>query len=116
MLAALLCLAVGTGSQLVFATDAPSASAKKEQGHAVFKRWCEPCHGRATYLPATAGLAIKYQGKLPAALEDRKDLTVEAVKTFVRHGAFSMPPFRKTEVSDADLDTLAAYLAGKPGR
>jgi len=115
-LAAFVCVALGARAQLAAAADAPSAAAKQEQGHAVFKRWCEPCHGRASYLPATAGLAIKYKGKVPAALEDRKDLTVEAVKTFVRQGAFSMPPFRKTEVSDADLDALAAYLAPKSKR
>jgi mono/diheme cytochrome c family protein len=112
-LATLVCVALGAVVQLAAAADAPPPSAKQEQGHAVFKRWCEPCHGRASYLPATAGLAIKYKGKIPAALEDRNDLTVDAVKTFVRTGAFSMPPFRKTEVSDADLDALAAYLAAK---
>jgi mono/diheme cytochrome c family protein len=96
---------------LAVAADAPSPAAKQERGHAVFKYWCEPCHSRAPTAPATAGLAIKYKGKVPAALEDRKDLTVEAVKTFVRQGVFSMPPFRKTEVSDADLDALAAYLS-----
>ena len=114
-LAAFVCIALGAGVQLAAAADAP-ASAKQEQGHAVFKRWCEPCHGREPSLPATAGLAIKYKGKIPAALEDRKDLTVEAVKTFVRQGVFSMPPFRKTEVSDADLDALAEYLSPKGRR
>jgi (+)-pinoresinol hydroxylase len=112
-LAAIVCVALGAAAQLTAAADAPSVAAKREQGHEVFKRWCEPCHGRAPSLPATAGLAIKYKGKIPAALEERTDLTVEAVKTFVRTGAFSMPPFRKTELSDADLDALAAYLAGK---
>jgi mono/diheme cytochrome c family protein len=28
----------------------------------------------------------------------------------VRHGVSVMPPFRKTEVSDADLAALSAYL------
>ena len=115
-LAALLCVAVGLASQLAAAADAPSPAAKRERGHAVFKYWCEPCHSRNPNSAATAGLAIKYQGKITAALEDRKDLTTDAVKTFVRQGVFSMPPFRKTEVSDADLDALAAYLAVKSKR
>jgi len=32
-------------------------------------------------------------------------------QTFVRTGVSVMPPFRKTEISDADLAALAAYLA-----
>lgn len=115
-LAAFICIALGASAQLASAADAPAVAAKKEQGHVVFTRWCEPCHARAPTAPATAGLAIKYKGKIPAALEERKDLTVEVVKTFVRQGVFSMPPFRKTEVSDAELDALAAYLAAKPKR
>jgi (+)-pinoresinol hydroxylase len=115
-LAALLCFGLGLGARCAAAADAPSATAKQEQGHAVFKRWCEPCHSRNPNAAATAGLAIKYQGKIPAALEERTDLTSQAVKTFVRQGVFSMPPFRKTEVSDTDLDALAAYLAPKSKR
>jgi (+)-pinoresinol hydroxylase len=33
------------------------------------------------------------------------------VKTIVRQGVSFMPQFRKTEISDADLDALAVYLA-----
>ncbi len=32
-------------------------------------------------------------------------------KIFVRRGVSIMPFFRKTEISDAQLDALAAYLA-----
>jgi (+)-pinoresinol hydroxylase len=111
-LIALCCVTVGAGTQAALADTQP-LPAPQERGHAVFQRWCEPCHGRTPYLPATAALTVKYKGKIAGALEDRTDLTSAAVKTFVRQGAFSMPPFRKTEVSDADLDALAAYLTGK---
>jgi len=33
------------------------------------------------------------------------------VKYFVRHGISVMPQFRKTEISDAELDALAAFLS-----
>jgi mono/diheme cytochrome c family protein len=33
------------------------------------------------------------------------------VTTFVRTGVMSMPPFRKTEISDAELTALSAYIA-----
>jgi mono/diheme cytochrome c family protein len=82
-----------------------------ERGAAVFNNWCSACHSRGPQnAPGTASLQIKYQGSVPAALEDRRDLTPELVKLFVRNGFAMMAPFRKTEVSDADLDALAAYL------
>ena len=33
------------------------------------------------------------------------------IKTFVRKGVSIMPIFRKTEITDTELDVLAAYLA-----
>jgi hypothetical protein len=63
--------------------------------------------------PGTRSLEFKYQGKTPAALEDRTDLTAVFVKTIVRKGIATMPFYRKTEINDADLDALAAYLAKK---
>jgi len=82
-----------------------------ERGRQVYERWCVHCHGRATHLPGTSALAVKYQGKVPAALEDRTDLTQDAIRAFVRQGAFAMAPFRKTEIDDAELEALAAYLS-----
>jgi (+)-pinoresinol hydroxylase len=83
-----------------------------ERGAAVFNNWCSVCHSKdARNAPGTRSLQFKYQGKLPAALEDRRDLTAEFVKLCVRKGVATMPFFRKTEISDADLDALAAYLS-----
>jgi (+)-pinoresinol hydroxylase len=76
-----------------------------------FERWCSHCHRSGIYMAGTLGLQRKYNGSKPALLEERDDLTVAAVKAFVRHGSNSMPPFRKTEISDAQLDALARYLA-----
>jgi mono/diheme cytochrome c family protein len=77
----------------------------------VFNNWCSACHSRGPQnAPGTASLQVKYQGSVPAALEDRLDLTPDLVKFFVRNGVAMMAPLRKTEVSDADLEALAAYL------
>jgi mono/diheme cytochrome c family protein len=87
------------------------AGSAVERGAAVFNNWCSACHSRGLMnAPGTRSLQFKYQGSVPAALEDRKDLTVELVKLFVRNGVATMPQFRKTEVGDADLEALAAYL------
>ena len=82
-----------------------------ERGAAVFNNWCAACHARdARSAPGTASLQFKYQGKTPAALEDRRDLTPQAIRLFVRQGVATMPFSRPTEVSNADLDALIAYL------
>ncbi len=82
-----------------------------ERGGAVFNNWCSACHGKdVRNAPGTVSLEYKYQGKSPAALEDRRNLTSESVKLFVRKGVATMPFYRKTEINDADLEALAAYL------
>ena len=82
-----------------------------ERGAAVFNNWCSACHSHGPQnAPGTSSLQFKYQGSLPAALEDRTDLTADQVKFYVRNGVAMMAPFRKTEVGDGDLEALAAYL------
>ncbi len=83
-------------------------------GWVQFQRACSVCHGSGPAKPGTRALRAKYRGKLPALLEKRTDLTQTYVKYIVRHGVSVMPPFRKTELSDRDLDAIAAYLARKP--
>jgi mono/diheme cytochrome c family protein len=99
-------------SSLAAAADAPTLAHGKE----VFAKWCTPCHGEGDQYPGTVALGVKYQGKLPAALEARQDLAPEVVKAMVRSGISVMPFFRKTEISDTDLDALAAYLSEPEAR
>src|SRR5689334_2512491 len=80
-------------------------------GHAVYEHWCAPCHAPGPGHPGTQSLQFKYGGKTPAVLLDRSDLSPQAVSAFVRQGVLLMAPFRKTEVSDADLAALSAYVA-----
>jgi len=95
---------------LSFAAAAFAApdDAQIEKGHKVYDKWCFPCHGTGAGKPGTASLAAR--GQKPAVLEERTDLTPPAIKAFVRHGVLFMPSFRKTEISDAELDAIAAYL------
>ncbi len=81
-----------------------------QKGEQVYTYWCATCHG-AGNLPGTMALQTKYKGAKPALLSERTDLIPAVTKTFVRHGVSIMPFFRKTEISDADLDALAAYIA-----
>jgi mono/diheme cytochrome c family protein len=83
-----------------------------ERGAAVFNNWCDACHRDAAQnAPGTRSLEFKYRGEIPAALEKRTDLTPELVEFYVRNGVATMPFFRKTEISAADLEALSAYLA-----
>jgi len=102
----------GTVTLLVLMTAlAGVAVAQEPNGKQVFDKWCEPCHGGGPGRPGTAALQALYNGAKPARLEERTDLVPEITKTFVRNGVSVMPFFRKTEISDAELDALAAYLA-----
>lgn len=95
-------------------------STSAENGHAMFDKWCVPCHGSTDVepggllpggpLPGTAALALKYNGELPPVLEERTDLVPEYIRVVVRQGVFGMPISRKTEISDADLEDIIAYL------
>lgn len=99
---------LGSVPDSALAQGAPS----KERGRTVYTYWCAPCHASGPGHPGTQGLQIKYRdGSVPAVLEERADLVPVFVKTIVRTGILSMPPFRKTEVTDAQLDDIAAYLA-----
>ncbi len=95
---------------LIFAVAAFAApdDSQIERGHKVYDKWCFPCHGTGVGKPGTDSL--RQRGQNPAVLEERTDLTAPTIKTFVRHGVLFMPTFRKTEISDADLDAIAAYL------
>jgi mono/diheme cytochrome c family protein len=91
-------------------------------GHAVFKLWCAGCHNPNPALQrngqdlvgrvfaGTYTLEQRYQGAKPAAIEERTDLSASYIHFVVRHGLNMMPLSRKTEISDEDLDSVAAYL------
>jgi mono/diheme cytochrome c family protein len=104
-------------SAIVIALKAlPPAYAEEHPGRAVFVKWCAPCHSRGPGNPGTAALAAVYKNSKPGALEDRTDLMPEFIRKSVRNGVYVMPFFRKTEISDAELEALAAYLAQPSAR
>ncbi|BAK68484.1 cytochrome c family protein [Sphingobium sp. SYK-6] len=77
-------------------------------GRGLFLKHCGYCH-----LPGGTG-SIQLErrwGKARALLAERTDLPAEYVKGVARQGIFSMPPITRVEVTDDELDKLAAYLA-----
>jgi (+)-pinoresinol hydroxylase len=99
------------GSASVVPAHAQTSSDSHAAGRAVYTKWCAPCHDPGIMHPGTNALTVKYQGVKPGVLLEWKDLRPETVKQLVRHGISVMPQFRKTEISDADLDALAKFLS-----
>jgi (+)-pinoresinol hydroxylase len=110
-------------SQSVWARATPKADMALtdpliRRGKAVFDAHCGTCHAVASsparrgLAPGTYALELRYKGKLPAALEERTDLSAEGVAAVVRHGGGGfMPPLRPTELSNDELKAVAAYLS-----
>jgi mono/diheme cytochrome c family protein len=94
----------------LMAALAGGAQAASPDGKAVYEHWCAPCHAPGPGHPGTQSLQVKYQGKLPPVLLERTDLSPQGVSVFVRQGVLLMAPFRKTEITDAELTALAAYV------
>lgn len=77
------------------------------RGAALFAQKCAACHDSAGW--GTRALARRVsQGQ--AELAFRKGLTADYVRYVVRHGVGSMPPFTPTDLSDAELRELGAWL------
>jgi mono/diheme cytochrome c family protein len=91
-------------------TTTTVSGAGEPRGYVEYQKFCSACHGPGAGRPGTMALQAKYKGAEPALLDQRTDLTPELVKTYVRNGISVMPFFRKTEISDADLDLIALYL------
>jgi (+)-pinoresinol hydroxylase len=105
--------AVGAQEQRITSSWTPATVSGQGQpkGYVEYQRFCSACHGEGVGKPGTLALQAKYKGAVPALLDKRTDLTAEFVKMTVRNGVTVMPFFRKTEISDADLNAIAAYLA-----
>ena len=85
----------------------PTLTSDQSRGRGLFNESCSFCHGERGH--ATTLLA-KRLGPDSAVLEKRTDLSVELIRHVVRHGINSMPWYRRAELSDSDLNSIAAYL------
>jgi mono/diheme cytochrome c family protein len=116
---------VSVGAVLLVTFVATSSAADLERGTKLYKLWCDGCHMPAPpqrMVPARGGgplvasippagthiLQERYQGKIPAALVERTDLTEASIVSAVRQGRPIMTALRKTEVSDRDLADIVA--------
>ena len=97
-------LALAAGLALA---DEPSLTPQQQQGKRLYNHICVYCHSPGVW--GTNRLS-KRMDKEHAVLENRTDLSAGAIQTIVRTGIGSMPPLRKSELTDADVAAIAAYL------
>ena len=78
-------------------------------GEAAYVEKCIMCHG-----PNGMGAGLLDRRLDVPLLELREDLTADYVIQAARMGIGNMPPIPRGEVSDADLQAIADYLAAGP--
>jgi len=113
--AALLAAAVLARPAIGQSASATGTAFTRSAGAKVFGKWCSDCHGTPNG-PGSMALQRQYQGSVNPILEQRSDLNPDYIKLIVRHGMSFMPSFRKTEISDAELTQIAAYLTSAHAR
>jgi mono/diheme cytochrome c family protein len=97
------------GGQAIAADGIMSALALGGGGKRLYEVRCGMCHV-AQMGPGTLTLGRK-RGKEHALLTERTDLRADYVKLVVRTGLNSMPALTRVEVTDTELDQIAAYLS-----
>ncbi len=99
------------------ATATPAAASRtaaaSAPGKAVYERWCAECHREGPGYSGTQQLA-RSRGPGMAVLEKRSDLAPAYIELIVRNGLNAMPAYRPSEINEADLKALSAYLGVKP--
>jgi len=83
-------------------------SLEKTSGSGLFQEKCGMCHRAGGMGTGILGRRLAPE---QALLENRNDLQGPYIKTVVRNGFGVMFPLSRGEVSDAQLDMIAAYLA-----
>ena len=78
-------------------------------GEALYVEHCAMCHGANGM-----GTGLLGRRTQPALLEERGNLPAQYVIVAARQGIGNMPAIPRGEVSDADLQEIADYLAAGP--
>ncbi len=100
-------LLLGAATMLPLLTHSADLNGKQ-----LFQHKCAMCHGAVGM--GTGLLARRMKPEI-APLEMREDLSAAYVERAARVGVLNMPPITRGDVSDAQLASIAQYLAkGKP--
>lgn len=95
------------GALLGIAAGAAAQDAQVAAGQRIYDATCRYCH--AANLTGTRMLELRL-GRDRALLELRSDLSGPYIELVVRQGIGSMPWYRYSELTDAELASVVAYL------
>lgn len=99
--------AIGLASVATLAGGAEPLTPEQQQGKALYEATCNYCHNARGF--ATERLRTR----LPedrSILADRTDLDYTYIRTIVRNGLASMPAYTPTDLNEAQIKSIAAYL------
>jgi len=94
----------------LFLASAVLAEKSISDAEGLYLKNCETCHGVGPGNPGTQALEFKYQGAIQPVLLQRKGLTPQFIEYVVRNGMNTMPFFRKTEISEVDLELISNFI------
>ena len=77
-------------------------------GEVLYDRYCAGCHNPGPGHPAT--MLLEQLGREHPPLMGRDDLEPDYIRAVVRNGLIEMPPFRPTELTEAELDQVIAHI------
>lgn len=92
-------------------TSAPAAAAPSA-GQTLYAKNCLVCHAAGPSFVGTNVLAARFGAE--NALLVHRELPAPYIEHVVRHGAGSMPGFRRTEITDSELKAVIDYIAQQP--
>lgn len=93
-------------------TEKPTiVDTRPKTGKELYEHWCAACHDPGPGHPGTLRMAGDF-GDNRSVLIGLEGVDKDLVKYAVRNGFNMMPPFRPTEISDEELEPLAAHVAG----
>lgn len=91
----------------------PALTGEQQQGKALFEATCLYCHNPRGW--ATERLRARL-GEDRAVLAERNDLGRQYIRTVVRNGLMTMPAYTPTELDEAQIKAIAAYLTRRATR
>lgn len=103
------CVSVTIVTIIVLFAQTSVMAREQHNGKQIFEHWCTACHMDSPFAAGTIQLK-QTRGADRAVIEQRKDLTEPYLRSLVRQGFAGMPKFRRTEISNTELDALIEYL------